>query len=310
MEPISSPAMLMEILVALREDITASECMVALISGAALNFRYDSSLRPFPSMFMNDGEKDIAAVRMAFSRIPRLSTISENSVLDPDALALLHWCLCCQPFKLHSGEKFPGADYLFDVEPSPQQRRQFEDAKQGPDSPVSTAFHGTKLESVFSIMNCGLLAHMNKVGVFGKGIYLTTERHVAQNFTNSVAIWDKSSLGTHLRCIAVCEYVVDHPDVLSTEYRGKKRNIVPEKYILVKNNLAVRIKSLIFYSTRAPKSILTSRNIARWWSHVRTNKFFLIALIYVSVLLSLKLYRSEPVQKIWSMLYTKRIRHK
>lgn len=288
---------------ALREDMTASEALVAIISGAALSYRYDSSLRPFPSMFMRNGGKDISAIRTAFGRIPKLSKISENTDLDEEALTLLHWCLCCQPFKLHTGEKFPGANYLIEVEASPQQRRLFEGAKPSPHSPVLTAFHGTKWESVFSIMNCGLLTHMNKVDVFGKGTYLTTERDVAQNFTNSGVIWQKSALGSQLRCIAICEYIADHPDVRSKEREGIKRTIIPEKYILIKNNSVVRIKSLILYSTKAPKSLFTTRNITRCWSRVRTNKFFIVVLMYVSTLIFLKLSRSEPVRKLWLMLH-------
>ena len=302
MRSMSASAMGREVLVALRRDITASECSVALVSGAALSYRYDSSLRPFPSMFVKDGEKDIEAVRNAFNRIPRLSSISESTALDEEALFLLHWCLCCQPFKLHTGEKYPGADYFIEIEPSAQQRRLFEGAKLSPDSPVNTAFHGTKLESVFSIMNCGLLAHMNKLGVFGKGTYLTTERHVALNFTNSAPIWEKSALGSQLRCIAVCEYLADHPDVQDTEHKCNRKSLVPEKYILVKNNQAVRLKSLIFYSTRPSKTIFTARNVARCWSRVKNNKLFLLVLLYLIVLMFLKLSKSEPVKRLWSKL--------
>ncbi|XP_018494708.1 protein mono-ADP-ribosyltransferase PARP16 [Galendromus occidentalis] len=303
MESLTSSAMLSEIVATLHEDMTASEVMVALISGAALSYKYDSALRPFPSMFIRGGEKDISALRMALSRIPKLSRISENTALDHQALTLLHWCLCCQPFKLRTGEKFPGADYLVEVEVSSQQRRLFEGAKLSHDSPVRSAFHGTRLESVFSILTCGLLAHMNKADLYGRGTYLTTERHVAQNFTNSASIWPNSSLGSQLRCITICEYIADHPDVRSKERQERHQTAIPEKYLLVKNNAAVRIKSLILYSTKSSRKLLSSRNIARCWSHVKTNKLLIVVLIYIVLVTFSKFSRSGPVRKLWLMLH-------
>lgn len=299
------------VLRAIHEDILGCECLLSILSGAIMSYRIDSVLRPYPPMFMKmDGEKDIDKLRETLNRTPRLRDMGRTSV-DSDVIDLLHWCFCSLPFKVISRDKslMPGADYLLEFVPSEQQERLFEKARlAASQSPLISAYHGTKIENVFSILNCGLLTYMNKVGIFGSGTYLTTEQRVAQMFTNRGPVWPRSSLGSHLRCVVVCDTIADHPDVRWTENNNKQnKHNVPDKYILVKNNSVLKVRYLMLYATKAPRQQGTPATLSpsrsRLWSFARNNISFLALMMYGFVLLCINLPSCKPLKQIWSKMY-------
>lgn len=304
----------------LRQDVLAAESQVALFSGAALSYRFDTVLRPFPPSMYLDMEKNIDRLRGCIEKIPNLRKFLEDDCdeeVDSDVVELVHWCLCTLPFSLRSRDinefvdwnDVPGIDYVFEFLPSEQTLRRFEESKPSPDSKVVRAYHGTRLENVFSILNCGLLAHMNKVGIFGSGTYLTTDLNVAVHFTNRIAVWQHCSMGSHLSCVAVCDVIADHPDTKWTENTSTKKSTeVPENYILVKNNSVLKLKYLLLHATKhsspkrtvnqvRPEDIGLTRSL---FQYLIGNKALLVLLIYILILLCINVPSSKPVKRLWS----------
>ena len=67
------------------------------------------------------------------------------------------------------------------------------------------AFHGSRLDNFYSILNYGLQQHLNKTGLFGEGIYLCEDLGVCLTYSSQGLGWIKSRLGQRLSCVAVAQ---------------------------------------------------------------------------------------------------------
>ncbi|CAK8676713.1 unnamed protein product [Clavelina lepadiformis] len=101
-------------------------------------------------------------------------------------------------------------DFVFEVVYSKPEEVRFEQIRN--DRDLLYAYHGSKTENFHSILRTGLRNNLNKVSLFGEGIYLSRDMRVCMNYSPISAGWQNSLLGTSLSCIAVCE-IIDHPDV-------------------------------------------------------------------------------------------------
>lgn len=113
------------------------------------------------------------------------------------------------------------------------------------------AFHGTSMDNIHSILHHGLLnasgTRLERTGyVFGKGIYFSSEPHVAFAFSLPTDCWRHSALGQRLRCLLACS--VQHEHALGTH----NTDLVPDKYLLVERMDAVQIHFLFVYVDAAP----------------------------------------------------------
>ena len=110
------------------------------------------------------------------------------------------------------------------------------------------AFHGSRLDNFYSILNYGLQQHLNKTGLFGEGIYLCEDLGVCLTYSSQGLAWSNSALGEAISCVVMTE-VVDNPSVkMFSQDRerglveGSEGGRVPDKYILVRNNDLVHIR--------------------------------------------------------------------
>jgi poly[ADP-ribose] polymerase 16 len=164
---------------ALNRDIEAANFLLCLVWSSAHSYRFDSVLRPFPSDYTDEnGAKDISALRKDLLKIPKL--VELNSVVhgkcDEHLWSLLHWILQCRHFQLEhiqaaewssiikavgrQANQHHSPTQIFRVVPNKEKLSHFEQLvdKHG----CIHAFHGSKLENFYSILNYGLLGHMNK----------------------------------------------------------------------------------------------------------------------------------------------------
>ena len=99
---------------------------------------------------------------------------------------------------------------------------------------------------------------------FGEGTYLSSDLTVCMMYSHYGQGWENSVIGDKLSCVAVCE-ILDHPDVKCTvkskanterqnRLRARARNSeggdVPERYYVVTNNQAVRVKYVLVYAEK------------------------------------------------------------
>lgn len=185
----------------------------------------------------------------------------------------------------------------------------------------SYAYHGSKLFNFYSILNYGLQQHLNKNALFGEGLYLSAELHVSEMFAPFGSGWSKSALGNLLACTALCEYV-DNPIHVKCQVENQ-HSVIPEKYILVKNNDLVQVRYLLVYGTNrtagtdakepfgtahSPRSLDNGRNqiapnrCTRW---VAANKSWLLAGGYFLMLFAVGLMNSQNAHYMKKMFLQK-----
>ena len=171
------------------------------------------------------------------------------------------------------------------------------------------AFHGSRLDNFYSILNYGLQQHLNKTGLFGEGIYLCEDLGVCLTYSSQGLSWSNSTLGEAISCVVMTE-VVDHPSVkMFSQDRerglveGSEGGRVPDKYILVRNNDLVHIRSVLpleclfsvinvvnvitvryvlVYKHSSPAHRRQPRNSLLAW--INNNKMVIIHLAYISML--------------------------
>lgn len=252
---------------AIDRDPVAADLRISLVVAAAKSFKYDSCLLPFPADYIVNKEKKIDELNQVLDSLPALGEIVPTE-LDEPQLDLLYWILCKQYgpglrtvpkadfdsvfAKAPCLAAFQRPQFIFEVvhRDDANSERRFRENRT--DFQTHHAYHGSKLFSFYSILNYGLQQHLNKTSVFGEGIYLSEELHVSQMFAPTGSGWSRSTLGSHLSCTAICEYV-DNPAYVKWQEDNQSSSI-PEKYVLVKNNEMVQLRYLLVYGN--------SRNVA------------------------------------------------
>ena len=117
--------------------------------------------------------------------------------------------------------------------------------------------------------------HFTQTSFFGEGTYLSSDLTVCMMYSHYGQGWENSVIGDKMSCVAVCE-ILDHPDVKCTikskanterqnRSRARARNSeggdVPERYYVVTNNQAVRVKYVLVYAEKKnPKRFVLLNN--------------------------------------------------
>ncbi|XP_050074907.1 protein mono-ADP-ribosyltransferase PARP16-like [Anopheles maculipalpis] len=288
--PLSIEAKRLLVLKTILHDPAAADLRLSLFVSAARSFRYDSCLQPFPPDFMQNNEKCIDQLCQVLDTVPSVADLPAGlHTLGEQTIGLLHWILCRQArpalrtvpkpqfdevlSKCPCYAKYAVPNHIFEVlyRENNSSERAFQD--HATEYRTRHAFHGSRLFNFHSILHYGLQQHLNKVSLFGEGIYLSAELQVSQMFSPNGSGWNKSILGTQLACIALCEYV-DNPNyvksqedtppsaddgrtpatgtndgssIMTASLTGN--GSIPERYILVKNNELVQIRYLLLYGT-------------------------------------------------------------
>jgi poly [ADP-ribose] polymerase 16 len=158
----------------IERDLLAADLRISLFVSAAQNFKYETLLKPIPEKFKRrDGEVDIDKLRSMISKFPPLSLDSAVRLDDQDELLLNILTPTSHQLNrisFHSLVKSVGGkltfscrppNFCFEVVDSPT-RNQFWERKTAGRS-TYYAFHGSRFENFYSILNLGLHQHLNKV---------------------------------------------------------------------------------------------------------------------------------------------------
>ncbi|XP_067122160.1 protein mono-ADP-ribosyltransferase PARP16-like [Centruroides vittatus] len=306
----------------IQSDINAADLRWSLFVAASKSYRYDSAVRPFPSEFIRktDNEKDIEALRQTIEDVIPFQLFLKDDFCLKDMSAasvkLLHWVLLSDSVILQSMPKqefetiqkitsqsslTPSPSHIFKVN-CKLGAQQFQQNCIG--KKTFFAFHGSSLQNFHSILNNGLIAHLNKNGLYGKGTYLSSELSVSLIYSPMGNSWRHSIFGSQLSCVALCE-IIDHPDV-KCKGKGTYGNCqqsspdslagdIPDKYYLVQNNDLVRIRYLLVYSNSSRRE--NRIRVPKWWWKYR---FTILMLSYVVILVGISLSSSRTLQQfLW-----------
>ncbi|XP_043280335.1 protein mono-ADP-ribosyltransferase PARP16 [Venturia canescens] len=316
----------------LERDPAAADLKWSLFVAACNTYRHNTCLMPFPPMYTEREGKDIEALREAIEVIPPLAIVfqqlNEINVYDRygKTIDLLHWVLvqsrdpyitsvCRKSYesvlrKVPSEMAIQGPNLIFQIASAKHSIREekWRAASQG----FSTfyAYHGSRLENFYSIIHYGIQKSMCKTGLFGNGIYLSSELGVSLPYSPVGYGWGGSILGSELSCVALCE-VINHPDVKRGDAGDDGRNIaedseggkIPNKYYLVQNSDLVRIRYLLVYSQGFSRSKnAKNQGLVGWF---KRNKMLTFVLGYVVLLASVGLSQNKNIEKFCRLLSQK-----
>lgn len=316
----------------LEKDLLAADVKWSLFVAACQHYRHDSCLKPFPPKFLKQDSKDIDSLRDVVDRTPSLRLLSQIlkdpdvHQLDPNIIDLLHWVLKgTQQLKRIPKKQFSSVlslvqcdiqyeppAYIFSVALSDAARETWSDLSAG--KKTLFAFHGSRLENFYSIVQYGLQQLLNKNSLFGSGIYLSTEMSMSLPYSPTGYGWGKSILGPSLSIVALCE-VIDHPDVhyprpetQSPEPHKKQKappdsigGEVPEKYILVTNSDLVRVRYLLVYNKPQTFSQRSGWSGVTTW--VQNHKLLTFIMGYCILLVSVGLSNNNVLQRHLRLLF-------
>jgi len=267
----------------LLEDLTACDVQLSLFIAASSSYRQDTTLRPFPPMFLEDQVKDLTSLASLLDQLPSLEKLRRDLKagkldLEMKLVQLIVWVLRggSSNLKLRTltGEERAVVADCAGMRPHPQPQyilevntrtsaRWIQAASQGK---THWAFHGSRLDNFYSILHYGLQQHLNKTGLFGEGIYLCEDLGVCLTYSTQGLAWTNSSLGQAVSCVVMTE-VVDHPSVKMYSQdsarglvEGSEGGRVPDKYILVRNNDLVHIRS-VFVPSYCLFSVIKVANV-------------------------------------------------
>merc|ERR1712142_210873 len=295
----------------------ACDVQLSLFVAASSSYRQDSTLRPFPPMYMVEGERDVESLLADVKELPSLSTVLSmleegNNMLDLKVLKLLLWVLSGGPSqlqlrtlnKIEAAEVLSLADTINHPPPShvlavttSSSSRWLADTS---DKKTFWAFHGSRLDNFHSILHYGLQQHRTKVSLFGEGIYLSEDLGVCLAYSSRGVGWSRSMLGNSVSCLALAQ-VLDHPSVkLHTEdsergaVEGSEGGRVPDKYIVVRNNELLHIRYLLVYKHNVASTRIRKNKFLQL---VNDNRMVFLLIAYIGMLALIGLSKSVTVQR-------------
>lgn len=265
MDPESKQTKVQDVLQAITNQPDACELKWSLFYSAVLSGN-PSVIKPYPSSFLDTTTNDLRLEHLqetanlvpAFEDLPSCVDSLPEAVTD-----LLYWALIKNrdprlkriPVKdyhphlqksLATKPPSQWPQYVFEVLPNFESNaeKKFQRHKEQLNGPSdSFAFHGSKLECFFSILNFGLAQHLCKRDLYGDGAYLSTSMDVSLNFSSNGSAWPKSHLfGNHFACVALCEYVSN------PLYIRNNPKEVPKSYVVLTNNEIVRVRYVLIFT--------------------------------------------------------------
>lgn len=309
----------------LENDPKAADLKWSLFVAACQSYRYDSCLKPFPSQFGNNGIKDRECLLEVVDKTPPF-TVLVQQLYDPDVyetipqvIDLLYWLLVeLKDIQMKSVPKSefatimkyvhcemtaPAPNLIFQLNGNPRGTSELRWQEVSSGHKTLFAFHGSRLDNFHSILHYGLQQHLNKNSLFGHGIYLSSELSVSLPYSPMGYGWRRSSVGSEMSCVALCE-VVDHPDVkFQDKESGKARCIandsiggeVPKKYYVVLNSDVVKVRYLLVYNKISHQA--GSEGTGSWLGWVGKHKLLTFILGYMVLLTSVGLANNQVVQR-------------
>ncbi|XP_047139815.1 protein mono-ADP-ribosyltransferase PARP16 [Hydra vulgaris] len=315
-----------QVSIILSNDLLAAELKLALFTSALNSYRHDSCLRPFPNIFGDTCDKNIAVKQMK-SLLSEFRPLAEMvniiSLMSEDCQKMIHWALdskiysskTCNKHVFDDVQKKTGCssyqvqpDYIFEIKYNTFSSQKFDDLAKM--YGVKYGFHGSRMDNFHSIVNNGLQVHMVKNAVFGEGVYLSEDLSVSMPYISSGFTWQHSKLGQQISCVAVCE-VLDHPGVKCTmktvngANRSRANNSeageVPKKYFVVTSSDLVRVKYIFVFTDKTEK-----RNSAKCGMLCFRYPVLSIMLAYMLLLAFVSIWNSKTFQLIWRNYWYKK----
>ncbi|XP_011204890.2 protein mono-ADP-ribosyltransferase Parp16 [Bactrocera dorsalis] len=309
----------------LETDLIACDAKWTLFVAAALSYRYDTQLKPFPPRFVStDAGLDIDALISVINDTPKLRVVLQNIVeenydeIDADVLDLLHHVLVVQrePMlhlvedndfdvilsNMEQSEQIPRPTHVFRVcnVPVIHEAIQEQPTYNEDEHPPKLAFHGNRLDCFFAMLTQVGVCKQQPPNTENAGdeidapLKLTTDLQVALQHSPNGAGWGASSCGSMISCVAICEFE-NHPEYVFGD--------TASSIIEVRKPDLVRIRYLLFYGSRFPDEDEPEEKRPSSW--LGRNKYSLSLACYMLLLASIGVANSGSGQ-YWKQVLSKK----
>ncbi|KNC20927.1 hypothetical protein FF38_00292 [Lucilia cuprina] len=291
---------------ALETDLVACDAKWTLFVAAALSYRYDSVLKPFPPQF--SAEQTGCKIDILMSVIndtPKLRVILQNLMeqnyteINREVTDLLYWVLIemREPaLRLVEGEELYSLltsidekalkfkpTHVFEVQALTGFHSEVAFRNRTLNLPLKLAFMGNKFDNYFNILQNGFTQYPENNKNY---LELTTDLKKSLQHSPNCAAWGASQCGSIIACTAICEFALD----------AEMDSIIPDKQskscvnIQLRNLENIRVRYLIFYGKRFPRRHLPKRRFLSWIFH---HKYSLSLISYMLFLLSIGFANSD-----------------
>uniref|UniRef100_W8BMA0 Mono (ADP-ribose) polymerase PARP16 n=1 Tax=Ceratitis capitata TaxID=7213 RepID=W8BMA0_CERCA len=310
----------------LESDLIACDAKWTLFVAAALSYRYDTQLKPFPPRFVSpDGSLDIDALISVINDTPKLRVILQNIVdenyeeFDAYVLDLLHHVLVVQrePMlhlvddndfdvilrNMQQSAELPKPTHVFRVSNMPLIHEAIEEEPNiyiDNGHPPKLAFYGNRLDCFFAMLTQAgtykqVPHHAENAGDdVDVPLKLSTDLKVALQHSPNGAGWGASSCGSMISCVAICEFE-NHPGYVL----GNTENSIIE----VRKPELVLIRYLLFYGSRFPDEDESEEKRPTTW--LGRNKYSISLACYMLLLASIGMANNGGGQ-YWKQILSKK----
>ncbi|KAF2885797.1 hypothetical protein ILUMI_20380 [Ignelater luminosus] len=299
----------------LRDNFYGCDILLCLFMAALQSYRVDRCLRPFPTMYIKESNKDIDNLRRTCETIPTLDNILKSpQMCSNEVIELLLWLFCQKEQPQLKKISYNEVNVPSEIRKSFQPHYTFEviyperaettwHKRKGSRSSF-LGYHGSQLDNFYSILKVGLQQHFGiaKELLYGKGIYLTSEITVSMTYAPFSLSWVHSTLGGRKSIIAVCEVIDDIDKVKCKDAKFKERAVnqgsisgsIPDKYFVVTDSDMVRLKYLFVYKK---DSAFTMK------SWIYNNLTLVLIVLYVIILFCIGFFQGPTWARIQNRLY-------
>lgn len=289
---------------ALETDLLACDAKWTLFVAAALSYRYDMVLKPFPKPYNQEQRGcNIDALTATINDTPKLSVMLQHITernckeLSIPVIELLHWVIVVlrepalrlvDPEELNSILKSVNENsirtrptHVFEVNTLTGTHSEVAFRQRVANLPIKLAFMGCKFDSYFSLLQNGF-THLadNK-----SCIELTTDLATSLKQSPSCAAWGASLCGSLIACTAICEFAYD---TANDKIQPNQNDRTCVNFQL-KNPQNIRVRYLLFYGKRFPKHMQPKSRLLLW---LHRHKYPLSLLSYLLFLISMGIANS------------------
>uniref|UniRef100_A0A1A9WR64 ARTD15_N domain-containing protein n=1 Tax=Glossina brevipalpis TaxID=37001 RepID=A0A1A9WR64_9MUSC len=278
----------------LETDILAADAKWTLFVAAALSYRYDSQLKPFPSRYAEEQSVcDIDSLVSVINDTPKLRVVYQHIVeknydeFDADVMELLHWVLVeMKEFNLRSLETEEISSLIRTIDSKADLTKPVygfevispdeEFHQHTGDKPITLAFYGNKLDTFYSVINNGFRVQATPTTVFK----LTNDFNTSMQLSPTCPGWGASQCGPMVSCTALCDFAYSSELVHFQSNENNKKSV----NIDVMSPDLLRIRYIFLLGSVGSKHRRSRRGFFSW---VRRHKYSISLATYVLVMLSI-----------------------
>ncbi|CAK9299561.1 unnamed protein product [Gordionus sp. m RMFG-2023] len=234
------------------DTLYSYDIILSAFISAFHSYRKDKILCPFPKDYIYNGEKNYDQLGKHIAMIPPLIELLKENYKIYDKIQMLIFSIInmntfniklCQNNEFNNIKKITKQHFNAPIPQFIFKLIYQEQIFVLNCSKKLYAYHGSSLDNLYSILSNGLSSQFSRDGLFGDGIYLSSELSMVLNYSRRGKSWEKSIMGPYISFVLVCEIY----DNNSSDLKYSNDKSTPDSYFIVKDCSLVKIKYVLIY---------------------------------------------------------------